>query len=74
MVESTAVRTWSKGWCFETGKYVSARQTVSGLNGERSVYSWLVGLANGVVFEVRGVMSTRDEHLRLPERGQERSC
>ena len=26
------------------------------------------------MFEVRGAVNTRDEHLRLPERGRERSC
>ena len=45
----------------------------SGLNGERTVIGW-VGLARGVVFEVRGAVNTRNEQLRSPERGRERSC
>ena len=45
----------------------------SGLNGERNVVGW-VGLARRVVFEVRGAVNTRDEQLRLPERGRKRSC
>ena len=52
-----------------------ARGVVYGVrvNGERNVVGW-VGLARRVVFEVRGAVNTRDEHLRLPERGRERSC